>query len=158
VKIMGLSNPEQINAYEYGQKVLKGIKEKGKQVKQPPQFERALIMEHKNRAVLFISGPASRKGDATIGNEEAGGQTRETLENIKKLADEERISHAMTGLSGHSLKFSLLRVYIKHQDDFISVSSICEEQFPGVPVIFIEADVCRDDLLVEIEAEVRVNY
>ncbi len=30
VQIKGLSNPNQVNAYEYGQKMLKGIKETGK--------------------------------------------------------------------------------------------------------------------------------
>jgi spore coat polysaccharide biosynthesis protein SpsF (cytidylyltransferase family) len=53
-------------------------------------------------------------------------------------------------------KFSLVRVYIKKQEDFNSVKSICYEHFKDSPVIFVEADICRDDLLTEIEAEVSI--
>jgi hypothetical protein len=34
---------------------------------------------------------------------------------------------------------------------------ICLKQFPDVPAIFIESDICRDNLLVEIEAEFLIN-
>jgi hypothetical protein len=34
---------------------------------------------------------------------------------------------------------------------------ICAEQFPEVPAIFIESDICRENLLVEIEAEFLIN-
>ncbi len=47
----------------------------------------------------------------------------------------------------------LLRVYIKKQSDFKSVKEICSRVYPGVPAVYIEADICRDNLLVEIEAE-----
>jgi hypothetical protein len=54
-------------------------------------------------------------------------------------------------------KFILLRVYVKNQDDFIKVKAICRERFPDVPSVFIESDICRDNLLVEIEAEFLIN-
>jgi hypothetical protein len=41
--------------------------------------------------------------------------------------------------------------------DLKVVRQICNEHFPGIPALFIEADICRDDLLMEIEAEVELN-
>jgi enamine deaminase RidA (YjgF/YER057c/UK114 family) len=158
VNIKGLSNPNQVNAYEYGQKVLKGVKDSGKSRKQPPQFERALIMASGGKAVLYVSGTASIIGQATIGKNDVSEQTLVTLENIKKLTDVERLEQVLPGSAGHSLKFSLLRVYVKNQDDFAKVRRVCEEHFPDVPRVFIEADVCRKDLLTEIEAEVQITY
>jgi hypothetical protein len=73
-----------------------------------------------------------------------------------KLADAERIIK----LTGNPVlmpgRFYLLRVYIKKQEDFNAVKTICAEHFPKAPAIFIEADICRDDLLTEIEAEVLI--
>ncbi len=158
VRIKGLSNPNQVNAYEYDQKLLKGIKDSGKVKKQPPQFERALMLAFDKTSVLFISGTASIIGQATIGRDDVNEQTRVTIENIKKLTDPERISQAIGEGIQYSLKYNLLRVYIKCQKDFDVVKAICDEHFPAVPAVFIEADVCRNDLLTEIEAEMLLKY
>ncbi len=158
VRIKGLSNPNQVNAYEYGQTVLKGTKDTGKPKKQPPQFERALIMAHERNAVLYISGTASIIGQVTIGKDNISEQTQVTIENIKKLTDAERIGQVLPEGIRYSMKFNLLRVYIKNQKDFNVVRAICNEHFPSVPAVFIEADVCRNDLLTEIEAEVHFQY
>lgn len=156
VMIKGLSNPNQVNAYEYNQKVLKGVKDQGKEKKQPPQFERALLMAVRGRSVLYISGTASIIGQATIGKNNVKEQTGVTLENIKKLIDNELISQALSFTPEFSPRLRLLRIYIRHQEDFSVVRSICRERFPDVTLICIEADVCRDDLLVEIEAEAEI--
>ena len=158
VQIKGLSNPDQINAYEYEQKVLKGTIETGKAKKQPPQFERALLLASANDPVLFISGTASIKGQETIGRGDIAMQTRVTIENIRKLADAERIKQISGRGMQCSLNYSLLRVYIKYQKDFSIVKKICDDQFPLVPTVFIESDICRNDLLTEIEAELVLKF
>ncbi|OFY66484.1 MAG: hypothetical protein A2V64_10880 [Bacteroidetes bacterium RBG_13_43_22] len=158
VRIRGLSNPNQVNAYEYGQKVLKGVKNSGKVKKQPPQFERALIIAYKGNAALYISGTASIIGQATIGKDNVKEQTLVTIENIRKLTDADRVCQGVPEGTRYSMKFGLLRVYIRHQKDFGIVRAVCNEHFPSVPAVFIEADVCRNDLLTEIEAEVHLHY
>jgi enamine deaminase RidA (YjgF/YER057c/UK114 family) len=154
VKIKAINNPNQINAYEYGQQVLKGLTPGGSSVKHPPQFERALLMINKTNSTLFVSGTASIIGQETIGRGDVSEQTVVTIENIMKLANAERINKFTGGSVSLPGRFSLLRVYIKKQEDFTAVKGICQEHFPGTPAIFIEADICRDDLLTEIEAEV----
>jgi hypothetical protein len=47
---------------------------------------------------------------------------------------------------------AFIRVYIKHQDDYAKCRAVCEERLGELPTIYAIADVCRPDLLVEIEA------
>jgi hypothetical protein len=153
LKIRPVENPNQVNAYDYGQQVLKGATDKGKPTKHAPQFERALLIANEHNAALHISGTASIIGQETIGKEDVGRQTVVTIENIWKITDNVRLSRLISGSVSYKGKFSLLRVYIRRKDDFDVVRSICNEHFPGIPAIYIEADICRDDLLMEIEAE-----
>jgi enamine deaminase RidA (YjgF/YER057c/UK114 family) len=155
--IKPVENPNQVNAYEYDQQVLKGLINNGKSVKHPPQFERALLIAGNPGPLLHISGTASITGQETIGKEDVEKQTLVTIGNIRKLTDPLRISKLLSGSENYREQFSLLRVYIKKEDEFRIVKRICEEHFPGIPSVFIEADICRDDLLMEIEAEVELK-
>lgn len=157
VMVKPIENPNQVNAYEYGQQVLKGVSGKGKSVKHPPQFERALFLKENFKSTLLISGTASIIGQDTIGIDDVEKQTMVTIENINKLTDQRRIGQSITNTDTEWGKFILLRVYIKNQDDFSKVKTICTDQFPDVPAIFIKSDICRDNLLVEIEAEFLIN-
>jgi enamine deaminase RidA (YjgF/YER057c/UK114 family) len=44
-----------------------------------------------------------------------------------------------------------IRVYLKRPEDFSACKAICERRFGSVPAIYAVADVCRPELLVEIE-------
>lgn len=153
LRIKAVENPNQVNAYEYSQQLLKGLTGKGKAVKNPPQFERALLMVNNKNKNLFISGTASIIGQETIGKGDVREQTLVTIENIHKLTDSERIAQLLGNQDIAPGKYELLRVYIKNQEDFPEVMKICTDHFPEVPAIFIESDICREDLLTEIEAE-----
>jgi len=156
IKLKAVNNPGQVNAYEYGQQVLKGMANSTSALKHPPQFERGLLLANRTSNTLFVSGTASIIGQETIGKGDVEEQALVTIENIRNVADLKRIRH-LTGKDDIGPgKFSLLRVYIKKQEDFKTVKNICSDHFPGSPVIFIEADICRDDLLTEIEAEVSI--
>jgi enamine deaminase RidA (YjgF/YER057c/UK114 family) len=157
VTIMPISNPAQVNAYEYGQQVLAGNSAEGKLFKQPPQFERSLLLERKINSTLFISGTASIIGQETIGIEDVEKQTIVTIENINNLTDQKRIGRTITNTDMDWGNFILLRVYVKNRNDFPKVEIICRERFPEVPALFIGSDICRDNLLVEIEAEFLIN-
>jgi enamine deaminase RidA (YjgF/YER057c/UK114 family) len=156
-EVKPIENPNQINAYEYSQDVLKGIAGDGKSIKHPPQFERALLLRNNIQSTLFISGTASIIGQDITGIDDVEKQTIVTIENIVKLTDQERLGQISIN-SGKDLgKFIFLRVYVKNQDDFSKVKMICDEHFPEVPAIYIESDICRENLLVEIEAEFLIN-
>ena len=50
--------------------------------------------------------------------------------------------------------FTYLRAYIKEEHHFQEVRVLCEASFPDVSISYLQADVCRDNLLVEIEGAV----
>jgi len=157
IKILAIDNPDQIKPYAYGQQVLKGMPSSGKRKKQPPQFERAVLLTNNLCSTLFVSGTASIIGQDIIGIGDVDKQTVVTIENINKLTDAKRIEQTAGFPQIDQGRLILLRVYIKNQDDFAKVKSICHERFQGVPTLYIEADICRDNLLLEIEAEYSIN-
>jgi hypothetical protein len=152
-KIIAIDNPDQIRPYDYSQQVLKGRPVSGKRINQPPQFERAVFLADSQGSTLFVSGTASIIGQDTIGIDDVERQTIVTAENISRLTDAKRIGHLTGNADDSPGNPILLRVYIKRQEDFKKVKGICEDLFPGVQAVYIEADICRDNLLVEIEAE-----
>ena len=46
---------------------------------------------------------------------------------------------------------ALVRVYIKNQEDYSQTRAVCEQRLGELPVVYAVADVCRPELLVEIE-------
>ena len=143
-----VNNPNQQNAYVYGQEVLVGSASATNAVKQPPQFERGRLLKMPGYSTLFLSGTASIIGQETIGIGDVEQQTRVTIDNL------ERLSKSPEGFSNRETwSYNLLRVYVKNEKDFPVVQQICTQYFPNVPMVFVQADVCRDNLLVEIEGE-----
>jgi enamine deaminase RidA (YjgF/YER057c/UK114 family) len=153
LKTIAIDNPDQIRPYDYSQQVLKGKPAGNKGINQPPQFERAVFLDDGEYSTLFISGTASIIGQETIGINNVEKQTVVTLENISRLTDARRLEHLSGNAEAGPGDPVLLRVYIKKQNDFPIVKEICHNRFPHVQAIYIEADICRDNLLVEIEAE-----
>jgi enamine deaminase RidA (YjgF/YER057c/UK114 family) len=156
-EILPVNNPDQIKPYIYGQQVLKGIPSDRTKANQPPQFERAILVSCDNGTTLFISGTASIIGQDTVGIGDVEQQTIITLKNIARLTDTASLRHYIWKPDIGEGSLILMRVYVKKQDDFVKVKSICNNFHPGVPVILIEADICRDNLLVEIEAEFSIK-
>jgi len=153
LQVKGVGNPNQVNPYEYGQNVLQGLTGRGKPAKHPPQFERALLMVNSESRHLFISGTASIIGQETRGKGDIREQTLVTIENINKLTDSEYLRQLLGTPDLVTGRYTLLRVYVKQPEHFDEVKEICSSHFPGVPAIYIQADICREDLLTEIEAE-----
>lgn len=137
-----LENPRQTAAFDYAQRYSP----------QSPKFSRGMAVAHGDNATLFISGTASITQSETRHPDNAVAQTDETLENIAALISEENLSrHGLPGLGTTLEGMSLARVYIKRAEDYHAVRNVCEQRLPGVPLTYLVADVCRPDLLVEIE-------
>jgi len=148
VQKVGLSNPKQQNAYEYHQAFLVGDATTGP-IKKTPLFERAKMLNIDDEKMIFISGTASIIGQETIGIGDIKCQTEITINNMQELipnlGDRKKI------------QYTYLRAYIKEEQDFQTVKAICESSFPDVSVSYLQADVCRDNLLVELEGAVFVG-
>jgi enamine deaminase RidA (YjgF/YER057c/UK114 family) len=144
-----LDNPVQTAAHGYSQNVLVGNETSQKST---PKFERARYLEIFGKKMVFISGTASIRGEKTLGQDNPAEQTRITIENIRQLYSPEVLSKINTGplrpRYGHA------RVYVKNRKDFVTIKKTFQRFFGKLPVVYIVADICREDLLVEIEGKV----
>lgn len=153
VRVVPVDNPVQLPPYRYSQQLLVGKPPRGASCKQAPQFERAVMVHDGRSGVVYVSGTASIVGEQTVGLGDVGAQTRQTLQNIRQLASVKNIGDQDLSLIGFHVCPYYLRGYVKNVSDFEEVMRLCCEAYPGVPVALVQADVCRDDLLVEIEGE-----
>jgi len=137
-----LENPRQTPAYRYA----------ARYSPQRPRFSRGMALCCGPDTVLFVSGTASIAHAETRHPEDVVAQTEEILENIAALISEENLDrHNLRG-SGTSLDgLGLIRVYIKRPWDYARVRGVCQRRLGAVPATYLVADVCRPDLLVEIE-------
>ena len=149
-----LSNPNQIDAYNYGQEVLIGdpLLE---QHKKTPLFERGKVMRECEQSTFFISGTASILGQETVYIGDVAGQTEQTIQNITSLMSPDASKGATPIIHRNlSKELAYLRVYVKDKSDFPIVQQICEKEYGANSCInYVEAEVCRTNLLVEIEGE-----
>jgi hypothetical protein len=146
--IFPLKNPNQKDAHSYSEDVLVG----GKNQKTTPKFERGKVLLYDDGFEIFISGTAAIVGENALKDSNAGEQTLATIRNIEKLSEIENINKNIPEvLNFRNVEFSNIRVYMKNQSDFMIIKQICDARFPAIPVIYLQADICRDELLVEIE-------
>ena len=125
-------NPSQEKAYcyprEYG--------------KSRPSFARATAIPQP-ASTLFVSGTAAIIGHQTIHLGETQQQVEATLDNIRTL-----LAHTHRKVSS----LQSLKVYLRDPTALAAVKNIVQSQFPDVATLYTRADICRANLLVEIEA------
>lgn len=153
LKIVPVSNPVQSESYCYSQEVLVGAPDTKRQQNQPPQFERAKLLVLNRVSRLIISGTASIIGQQTVGIDDVEEQTRVTIDNINRLANPNHLKNICLEMINVPDQYSYVRVYVKYKEDIARVRQICQKAYGNVPTTYVVADICRDDLLVEIEAE-----
>jgi len=144
-----IDNPGQVPAHVYSGNVLAGD---NLSKKETPKFERARYLNLFGKKLILISGTASIRGEKTVGKDDPAEQTRVTIENIRRLYSPLVLSKVSENniepIYGHS------RVYVKNRKDFSAIKKTFKSYFGDLPVVYIIADICRDDLLVEIEGKV----
>lgn len=137
-----LENPRQVSAYDYCARY--GPKS--------PKFSRAMALSCGQYTTIFVSGTASITQSETRHVGDVAAQTHETLNNIEALIAEDNVAaHGLPGLGTTLDGLALVRVYIKHQEDYPTVRKVCEQRLGELPTIYAVGDVCRPELLVEIE-------
>jgi len=150
---IAIDNPLQRLPYQYSQSLLEGEAIAGKSCKQAPQFERAKLVKNHSTNTLFVSGTAAIVGENTIGINNIEQQTNTTLHHISQLVSVENLIFHKIEMPNTHIEPKSVRVYIKNEADFKKVQNICNQSFNTQTITYIQADVCRDNLLVEIEAE-----
>lgn len=150
IKIVPLNNSLQVAAHDYSDAVLVATKDEKCGSATTPKFERGKLVLSGTEGTIYISGTAAIRGEMSLKNMGIGEQTRITLENIEHLISEETLANSGTGVFG-KVEISSLRIYLKEESFFEPCKRIVDENYPGVPAVYLKADICRDELLVEIE-------
>lgn len=136
-----LENPRQVSAYAYPRQY--GPRQ--------PTFARAAVLDWDDAPQLLVSGTASIVGHATRHPGDAAAQTRESLANLDAVLD--AAAPAMGALDRNAL--DCLRVYLRRAQDLPAVAAeIAAAVDRDLPVAYLQADLCRRDLLVELETQV----
>jgi chorismate lyase / 3-hydroxybenzoate synthase len=128
-----VENPRQISAYRYPEQYSP----------ESPAFARATRIETDQGPQLLLSGTASITGHESRHIGDCGAQTREILANLD----------ALQAAAGSDVPpAAWLRVYLRRPEDQPEVAAILARYYPQPPALhWVYGDVCRRDLLVEIE-------
>jgi enamine deaminase RidA (YjgF/YER057c/UK114 family) len=148
-----VKNPQQVDAHKYSGEVLGNNKLSDKFIKSPPKFERAKAISLDDGIIIYVSGTAAIKGQLSIAQDDAYYQTLVTIDNIEQLTTIKNLIEHQIPVSTHSVVEPVsFRIYAKTLADIQKVQTAFKSRFGKMKnVQFLIADICRPELLVEIE-------
>lgn len=150
-----VENPRQVPAYRYS----------ARYGPIPPCFARGTIVrglpagtDRGDAAMLLVGGTASIVGENSLHDRDARQQALETFENLAELVAAARRQIGGSDATSHDGPraafdaFTELRVYVVRDADAPLLREMVTERFGRTARIeFAQADLCRRELLVEIE-------
>jgi enamine deaminase RidA (YjgF/YER057c/UK114 family) len=157
IKIIALNNSLQVPAHAYSPCVLIGKEDGETGKKTTPKFERAKLVRNEKKGIIYVSGTAAIRGEMSLENVGIEEQTKITLENIEHLISNGTLVTAGIENVSHT-RLCCLRVYLKEEHFFESAKRIIEGKYAGLPSIYLKGDVCREELLVEIEGLASLDF
>lgn len=126
-----LENPRQVSAWRYPRQY----------GPTPPHFARAMQLPNGG---LAISGTAAVIGHASCHAGDIAAQAEEAMANLDALLERAALSAFDAA--------SPLKAYIRNPDDIDTVSAVLDKHLdPAVPRLLLQGDICRRELLVEID-------
>lgn len=136
-----IENPLQVSAYnypvEYGPR--------------SPSFARATVVGGASPSAVFISGTAAIRGHTTVAPDELAPQLECTLGNLRHLAQTCGLGPEL-GRGGPLPRH--FKVYLRRADDYAAAARMLQQELftADDTVTYLQADICRAALVVEIEA------
>jgi chorismate lyase / 3-hydroxybenzoate synthase len=127
-----VENPRQVSAWCYPRQY----------GRTPPSFARAMVLPGQD--ALAISGTAAVVGHASAHQDDLHAQLLETFTNLAVLLD-------TAGMTAGFDRRCPLKVYVRHRADAPYVRDFIEQRLPDVPLLLLHGDICRRELLVEID-------
>lgn len=134
-----VENPRQVSAYRYP----------ARYGPRSPSFARATVVHGPRGRQIFVSGTASVVGHESVFPGDAARQAEETMTNVEAVV--------AAASDGRRVVAEALRAYLRRPGDLDPVRSVVSRRAPGVPTAWLRADICREELLVEIEAVFRAT-
>ena len=144
-------NPNQVPAYhyppDYGPR--------------PPGFARGVVIEGDGIRTIFLSGTASIEGHRSIGEGDWALQFRTTMHNIETMLDRMGLPEALDAESwmDGTIVEGGYKCYLRHPESLSIIQEFMLEQtgLADSQITFVQADICRAELDLEIEATVTVR-
>lgn len=127
-----IGNPRQVEAFDYPRKYGPSS----------PSFARATKVTIAEQECYFISGTASILGHESVHSDDLRLQLYTTSDNIRYLLSE-------AGFEREDIQ--MLRVYLRNAESHKECDQVLQELFPDTEKLYLHADICRAELLVEIE-------
>ncbi len=135
-----IANPRQLNPFEYPRQYGPNS----------PSFVRALVKHWPRRSDLYVSGTASIVGHESQHTGNRLKQLDETLRNLDTLIAQAARQESLAIRATAELTY--LKIYLRDAADFDVVQQRLHERLgTQIPCLFLHGEICRDDLLVEIE-------
>lgn len=135
-----IENPRQVSAYRYPDRY----------GPRSPTFSRASLLALPDCEVLFISGTASIVGHESVHLGDVRAQTEETLRNLTAIIEQANLKSPHGGYTVRDLQ---MKVFVRDAAQQAEVAACIEQHLGAAPqAIYLQADICRAELLVEIEA------
>jgi chorismate lyase/3-hydroxybenzoate synthase len=137
---MDVENPRQVSAWRYPRQY----------GPRSPLFSRGTILTLNGSRQFLISGTASVIGHQTHHENQVTDQLRESLRNVRSLLNE---GHRLMGDARAQLDANgILKVYIRDPADYDRIRATLEANAPAeIPRIYLQGDICRENLLTEID-------
>jgi len=141
-----LGNPRQVHAYDYPRQYGPCS----------PSFARATLCRFEEGFQLFLSGTASVVGHESQHPGAPQAQVEETVENIRSLlAHAERTARSIDRVPSWHGSY---KVYVRHPEHLPAVrQALRHPLFASSQVVFLQGDLCRQELLVEVEGFVTTD-
>lgn len=130
-----IENPRQVSAYRYPRA----------HGPTSPTFARATLTAD---GTLLVSGTASIVGHVSQHGGDSLAQLDETLRNLAMLSEH---TNAGSMASRTQPANPLLKVYVRDQAHITEIAARLRQHLPRSEAIFLAADICRRELLLEIE-------
>lgn len=143
---LDVENPRQVSAWRYPRQY----------GPRSPLFSRGTILRLNGSRQFLISGTASVVGHQTHHENQVANQLSESLRNVQSLLDE---GHRLMGDSHiHHDDRGMFKVYIRNPDDLDLIRHTMDAEAPAeIPRIYLEGDICRENLLTEIDGIINLK-
>jgi chorismate lyase/3-hydroxybenzoate synthase len=137
---LDVENPRQVSAWRYPRQY----------GPRSPLFSRGTILTLNGSRQFLLSGTASVIGHQTHHENQVANQLRESLRNVHSLLEE---GHRLMGDARAQLDGNgILKVYIRDPGDYPVIRQTLDAEVPtSVPRIYLQGDICRQNLLTEID-------
>lgn len=134
-----VENPQQVSAYRYPR--VYGARS--------PSFSRATLVPWADGPQLLVSGTASIVGHATTNTGDPQAQLKQTMANIQTLVSQ-------PGLARRGFLPEMFTLYLRHPHDLLPLRPLIDRYFADTPLQVLHGDICRRELLLEVEAIYRL--